>query len=274
MASVSIFRQPKGYLKLIEITLSLIAFIVVIIFEPKVKVYDATNSTDASEHFFRLRAPYPFRYGHAVVSNDSSSTIDIPLRLTVVRVDVEAGAKVYVAMQWISVTIGVVLLVVYGIFSSDTAKRRMSIWDTFFNSVVGFSLLAVSISWTIQLPRMDNDIRGSLTSFFQKMPDLRDSCPSFDGKVCGAKWPTYGTAIASLFFSYLCSLVWLVNTWLVFRNSYLHKPQLYEPFAASRGDARRRGNLEVPGEDTISPEGSYHRSRPALSPGLQMEERS
>ncbi|XP_065844950.1 uncharacterized protein [Oscarella lobularis] len=248
------FLQAKSVLKFVEIGCSLLSIVLIVTFRATVRLYDLSTDPEAREHHIEYYLQRPFRRAAVkLISLNETAPPGYFANYTKIHQGVEAGFELYVAIHCIAILTSIILLVMYKRLVGSESVRRMSPWDTFCNGFFGLSLLIVSVFWTLLYPKMDTDIHTNV----EKMIGFICSLDDHRRPTCTAEWASYSQAIASLVFSYACGLAWLVNTWIVFRNSYLHRPDLYEVFNESSPRAEGRGNREVPGGADVSPQGSY-----------------
>lgn len=223
--NIEILKEPKGFIKGIELVITIFAFATVAGFighaEFKLNCLGISDTRRVSVDFY-----YPFSEMKVYVSDYKAvCKNDTKIKPYTMELKYKSEAE-YIVFTGVVSMLFVIVALVYYTFFEDRAKEATStdvgyfsfpVVDFVFTVVLVIFWFTSSIAWAAALSGL-KDATSETTLFDTVALCKVQGCQSFNGA-------RYGSATVAVVFGFLNFFVWGGNLWFLFKETPWHSPR-------------------------------------------------
>lgn len=223
--NIEILKEPKGFIKGIELIITIFAFATVAGFIGHAEF--VLNCTGAETHKVSMDFYYPYSEIKVYFSGNRKEPCknDTAPVKEVLDLKYKSEAEYFVFTGVVSMLFVIVALVYYVVFedrakeatSTDVGYFSFPVVDFVFTVVLVIFWFTSSIAWAAGLSGL-KDATGETELFNNFKPCGSHECNSFTGA-------TYGSATVAVVFGFLNFFVWCGNLWFLFKETPWHSPR-------------------------------------------------
>lgn len=221
--NIEILKEPKGFIKGIELIITIFAFATVAGFIGHVEFFLDCKETPPQKRKVSVDFYYPFSEMETYLSGETSCNDTRPGK-SPLNLNYRSEAE-YIVFTGVVSMLFIIVALVYYIFFEDRAKEATStdvgyfsfpVVDFVFTVVLVIFWFTSSIAWAAGLSGL-KDATGE-TELFKNFKPCTQGCSSFNGA-------TYGSATVAVVFGFLNFFVWGGNLWFLFKETPWHSPR-------------------------------------------------
>lgn len=224
--NIDILKEPKGFIKGIELIIAIFAFATVAGFIGHFEFTVRCNGGSVSSREVKGDFFYPFNEIKLYVSDNlCENETTTQANEKNLKINYKSESEYFVFTGVVSMLF-VIAAVVYYVFFEDRAKEATStdigycsfpVVDFIFTIVLVIFWFTSSIAWASGLSGLKD--ATNVDSIYKGYPTCsRASCHTFSGA-------TYGAATVAVVFGFLNFFVWGGNLWFLFKETPWHSPR-------------------------------------------------
>jgi len=219
-------KEPRGFLRLIQWFIAMLAFATCCDFS--VKFGFTVSCQDNSTYYFNTTASYPFRLDHGVPTEYPEplcgNKTDTKKEFTFPG-DFSSDAQFFVfigVIVWLYSMASLVLYVFYSNLYTDEQKSYPKV-DFIVAGILAFIWLAASSAWAHGFLSLKSTAYGTSWIYSEGNPceKSNDEIKNTNILSCDPINPIggFGTANASILFGFLNCFLWVSNTWFLYKET-------------------------------------------------------
>ena len=216
-----LIKEPRGFVRLLQVLFSIMAWSTTAGFSTKSTLQ--INCPDAATYTVEYKISYPFDLRQTEISVPYNCSDDTPVVRDSFPIDFSCTSMLFVLVCILSLLYAVCAAICYCFLTARYETDPLApMFDLCSTLLFAFVWILISCTWALNVSDLKhythpNYFKDSLTVCQDSDANCQPSSPG--------KW---SSLTVSLVCAFTCVVLWLGSSWFIFKETNLHKKQMYQ----------------------------------------------